>query len=305
MGFRFRKGINLGGGFKINLSKSGVGYSWGTKGARITKTAKGTKRTTLSVPGTGISYVSETSGKKKTTSRSSKTPKATLQQSTTHFHNSPNNQDNQEGKDPGMKKSGKFGKNVVLWILTVFFALTFLVYMPHIASFIALAVAVFLAPIQKWQDLLGKYVKGKIKTIAVIILVVLTFATVPTTETTDNDIPPETTISVTDETTEATEETTIETEATTEPTTESTTEPTTDPTTEPTTEPSTEPTTEPTTEATEDNGRDYVLNTNTMKFHYPSCGSADDIKEGNKAYFHGTREELIAKGYDPCGRCHP
>ena len=71
MGFRFRKSINLGGGFRVNLSKSGVGYSWGTKGARITKTAKGTKRTTVSVPGTGISYVSETSGKKKTMNSSS------------------------------------------------------------------------------------------------------------------------------------------------------------------------------------------------------------------------------------------
>ena len=29
MGFRYRKSINLGGGFRINLSKSGVGYSWG------------------------------------------------------------------------------------------------------------------------------------------------------------------------------------------------------------------------------------------------------------------------------------
>lgn len=37
MGLRFRKSINLGGGAKINLSKSGVGYSIGTKGARITK----------------------------------------------------------------------------------------------------------------------------------------------------------------------------------------------------------------------------------------------------------------------------
>ena len=64
MGLRFRKSINLGGGFKINLSKSGIGYSWGVKGFRVTKTAKGTTRRTTSIPGTGISYVSE-SGKKK------------------------------------------------------------------------------------------------------------------------------------------------------------------------------------------------------------------------------------------------
>lgn len=63
MGFRYRKSIKLGGGFRINLSKSGIGYSWGVKGYRITKTAKGTIRRTTSIPGTGISYVDET-GKK-------------------------------------------------------------------------------------------------------------------------------------------------------------------------------------------------------------------------------------------------
>lgn len=59
MGFRLRKSINLGGGFRINISKSGVGYSWGVPGYRITKTAKGSTRTTYSIPGTGLSYVEE------------------------------------------------------------------------------------------------------------------------------------------------------------------------------------------------------------------------------------------------------
>lgn len=63
MGFRFRKSFGKGP-FRINISKSGIGYSVGVKGARITKTAKGTKRATLSVPGTGFSYVSETKSKK-------------------------------------------------------------------------------------------------------------------------------------------------------------------------------------------------------------------------------------------------
>lgn len=63
MGLRFRKSINLGGGFKVNLSKSGVGYSFGTKGYRVTKKASGGTRRTASIPGTGISYVKETGGK--------------------------------------------------------------------------------------------------------------------------------------------------------------------------------------------------------------------------------------------------
>ena len=62
MGFRFRRSINLGSGFKINLSKSGIGYSWGTKGYRISRTARGTTRRTYSIPGTGISYVDESGG---------------------------------------------------------------------------------------------------------------------------------------------------------------------------------------------------------------------------------------------------
>lgn len=65
MGIRFRKSVNLGGGFKINLSKHGVGYSWGTKGFRVTKKSTGGTRTTASIYGTGLSYVSETGGKKK------------------------------------------------------------------------------------------------------------------------------------------------------------------------------------------------------------------------------------------------
>lgn len=68
MGFRYRKSINLGGGFRVNLSKSGVGYSWGTKGMRVTKTATGKTRSTLSIPGTGISYVTESGQNSKVSS---------------------------------------------------------------------------------------------------------------------------------------------------------------------------------------------------------------------------------------------
>lgn len=59
MGFRYRKSINVGGGFRINISKTGIGYSWGVKGYRVTKTAIGNIRKTASIPGTGISYVEE------------------------------------------------------------------------------------------------------------------------------------------------------------------------------------------------------------------------------------------------------
>lgn len=50
---------------------------------------------------------------------------------------------------------------------------------------------------------------------------------------------------------------------------------------------------------------DYILNTNTKKFHYPTCSSVNDMKEKNKQEFFGTRDETIALGYPPCGRCKP
>ena len=52
-------------------------------------------------------------------------------------------------------------------------------------------------------------------------------------------------------------------------------------------------------------GTDYVLNTNTHKFHYPSCSSVNHMSEKNKQYFTGTRDEVISMGYDPCKRCNP
>ena len=50
---------------------------------------------------------------------------------------------------------------------------------------------------------------------------------------------------------------------------------------------------------------DYVLNTNTMKFHDPGCRHAKTISADNKAERFCTREELIVEGYEPCGVCNP
>lgn len=50
---------------------------------------------------------------------------------------------------------------------------------------------------------------------------------------------------------------------------------------------------------------DYVLNTGSKKFHYPDCPSVAKTKEENKKNYRGTREDLIAQGYAPCGSCKP
>ena len=67
MGLRIRKRINLGG-FRINISKSGIGHSYGVKGMRFTKKSTGGYRSTFSLPGTGISYVIDSPKKKKSNS---------------------------------------------------------------------------------------------------------------------------------------------------------------------------------------------------------------------------------------------
>lgn len=58
-------------------------------------------------------------------------------------------------------------------------------------------------------------------------------------------------------------------------------------------------------EAASGEEQEYVLNTNTGKFHYPDCSSAAQIKEKNKEIVIATREELIKEGYSPCGNCNP
>ena len=73
---------------------------------------------------------------------------------------------------------------------------------------------------------------------------------------------------------------------------------------EPTTPPATQPpATEPPSDETPE--MHYVLNTNSMKFHYASCEWAQKISSKNRKDYSGSREELIEEGYSPCGSCHP
>lgn len=51
--------------------------------------------------------------------------------------------------------------------------------------------------------------------------------------------------------------------------------------------------------------KSYVLNTNSHKFHRPDCTGISDMKESARQNYKGTRENLIAQGYAPCGKCKP
>lgn len=55
MGWIFRRSINLGP-FRMNVSKSGVGGSFGVGPFRIGRSATGRSYTSTRIPGTGISY---------------------------------------------------------------------------------------------------------------------------------------------------------------------------------------------------------------------------------------------------------
>ena len=269
-----------------------------------------------------------------------------------------------------MKKSGKTKKvitdlsvaafrkikqnpAILLWSIADFFFLTFLVFIPHIASFLALITAVLIAPVKKWQSFLNQKVKKVGKTIIIVALVFVTLFAVPSdptidqvtlqddsttksteasaeilTQPTETEMPtpvvtepPVTEVPtqkpteppVTEAPTQKPTEPPVTEAPTQKPTeppvteapTQKPTEPpvTEEPTQKPTEPPVTEAPTEPTTKV-ESEGN-YVLNTDTKKFHFPGCAWGKKIDAENREEFCGTREELIEDGYSPCGHCDP
>lgn len=69
MGLRMRKSIKLAKGVRLNLGKTGASVSFGTRGLRYTIHSSGRRTETIGIPGTGISYVTTTSGKRKYNSK--------------------------------------------------------------------------------------------------------------------------------------------------------------------------------------------------------------------------------------------
>ena len=66
------------------------------------------------------------------------------------------------------------------------------------------------------------------------------------------------------------------------------------------------PTTTPETSDSESNiEATYILNTNSKKFHTPSCSSVNKMSDKNKQSFTGDKNDLIAQGYSACGICKP
>lgn len=67
---------------------------------------------------------------------------------------------------------------------------------------------------------------------------------------------------------------------------------------------STSPTTSAEAPTTPPANCDYVINTNTNKFHYPWCKYVARMAEKNKQYYTGSRNSLVPT-YSPCKVCKP
>ena len=68
-------------------------------------------------------------------------------------------------------------------------------------------------------------------------------------------------------------------------------------------------TSQPTTQIEETQGlvvatRDFVLNTNSKKYHELGCRHISQMSPQNRQDYHGTTDELASWGYTPCGTCH-
>lgn len=128
-----------------------------------------------------------------------------------------------------------------------------------------------------------------------------------TATTTTTAVTTTTAAETTTTTTKATTTTTTTTEATTTAaeTTTAATEPPTEAPTEAPTDPPAPAQEETPAEQPVENTRTYVINTSSRKFHYPSCSRAKEISDANRSEYTGTRDDLIAQGYDPCGTCKP
>lgn len=52
-----------------------------------------------------------------------------------------------------------------------------------------------------------------------------------------------------------------------------------------------------------DKAMEYILNTNSKKFHTPDCENTENISAKNRKKYKGTLLELSSDGYSPCGLC--
>lgn len=281
-GFRFRKSVNFGP-FRLNLSKSGVGYSVGVKGARYTKKATGGTRTTLSVPGTGISHVTETGDKKQTERQTGK-------------------QVEREERNVSQMAKKKISAGAAVGLAAIGCIGALFGGLGDTdqtdSSQAGSKPTNILTPPAYTQEADTSVGQGDLPGNVVI--------EDPVDPAPEHKPEPEP-IPEPEPVPEPEPEPIPEPEPVPEPEPEPVVQP--EPEPEPVTpttpvvqpEPEPEPIVEPEPEPT---GQSYVGNKNSFVLHEASCSSVDRMKDKNKVYF-STKEEAFGLGYDPCDRCTP
>ncbi len=277
MGFRFKKSIKLAPGVKINLNKKSTGFTFGGKGVHYTVNSKGKRTTSVGIPGTGLSYSSTSDGK------SSKKK----EYSENNFVNGTEVVENMKKKS---KKKGCLPAIVISLVIFGIIGSCGTDSEETVTTTESSAVV---------EELFSEEVTTAPSTVPAIVIVSTT-----DTETTTN-------AATTEKETTTAKATTTKKETTTEKKTttkkaettkkEITTEEKT--TKKVTTTKKKVVTTKKSSYVATDSR--YILNTDSKKFHYPSCHSAAKISTENYAEFNGTRDEIMKKGYTPCGNCDP
>ena len=282
MGLRYRKSIKMGP-FRLNISKSGIGYSVGVKGYRVTKKAGGGYRTTMSVPGTGISYVKDHSGKYVPVACEAPPPAGYCEQCGHPFGDG-----NKRCPDCGMKikreKRKIDVKNTLLSIMLlglIVFAIAFSASgcsaQPAEDPEPQTSISVVKPTVEDFKEPEPEPAPEPAEEISV-----------PEPEPEPEPVPEP----------EPEPEPTPKPAPAPQPKPEPEPEPEPAPAPAPTPEPDPEPAPKPEPKVS------YIGNYNTQKFHELDCSSVNDMKESNKRELY-TRDEAISKGYEPCKRCDP
>ena len=122
MGLRFRKSFKVAPGVKVNIGKKSSSVSFGGKGARYTVSSSGRRTKSVSIPGTGISYVdTKTSGSGNKKSASSKNSSSTRHISTGSGV-SPSPKRDKKTEMQSKEKHASVVRMIAFYLFVIFFA---------------------------------------------------------------------------------------------------------------------------------------------------------------------------------------
>jgi hypothetical protein len=65
MGLRFRRSLRIAPGVRLNLNRRSVGLSAGVRGARYSINSDGRRTRSVGIPGTGLSYRTQSGGRRR------------------------------------------------------------------------------------------------------------------------------------------------------------------------------------------------------------------------------------------------